>query len=87
MNPRESSRSAQTPIWEEPVRGFCTDPRQFVTLSGLDLVRSMLESGLGPPIRYMFGLGLTAVEPDGVKAALGNRAIGAEYWPTALAPG
>jgi hypothetical protein len=69
------------------VRGFYTDPGQFVTLSGLDLVRSMLESGLGPPIRYMFGLGLTAVEPGGVKAAPGNRAIGAEYWPTALAAG
>jgi uncharacterized protein (TIGR00369 family) len=26
----------------------------------------MLESGLGPPIRYLFGLGLTAVEPGGV---------------------
>jgi uncharacterized protein (TIGR00369 family) len=66
MNPRKSSRPAQTPIWEEPVRGFYTDPGQFVTLSGLELLRSMLESGLGPPIRYLFGLGLTAVEPGGV---------------------
>ena len=66
MNPRKSSRAAQAPIWEEPVRGFYTDPGQFVTLSGLDLLRTMLEGGLGPPIRYMFGLGLTAVEPGGV---------------------
>jgi uncharacterized protein (TIGR00369 family) len=63
MNP---GLSAQTPIWEEPVRGFYTDPGQFVTRSGLDLLRSMLEGGLGPPIGYLFGLGLAAVEPGGV---------------------
>jgi uncharacterized protein (TIGR00369 family) len=63
MNP---GLSAQTPIWEEPVRGFYTDPGQFVTLSGLDLLRGMLEGGLGPPIGYLFGLGLAAVEPGGV---------------------
>jgi uncharacterized protein (TIGR00369 family) len=63
MNPRKSSRSAQTPVREEPVRGFYTDPGQFVTLSGLDLLRTMLDSGLGPPIRYLFGLAPTAVEP------------------------
>ena len=62
----EGSPSGETPIWEEPVRGFYTDPGQFVTLSGLDLLRSMLESGLGPPVRYLFGLGLTSVEPGGV---------------------
>ena len=66
MNTRESSRFAQTPIWEEPVRGFYTDPGQFVTLSGLDLLRDMLEGGLGPPVRYMFGLELATVEPGGV---------------------
>jgi len=66
MSPRKSSRSAQVPIWEEPVRGFYTDPGQFVTLSGLELLRNMLEGGLGPPVRYLFGLGLTAVEPGGV---------------------
>ena len=54
------------PIWEEPVRGFYTDPGQFVALSGLDLLRSMLEGGLGPPIRYLSGLELTSVEPGGV---------------------
>ena len=54
MNPRE------------PVRGFYTDPGQFVTLSGLELLRTMMESGLGPPIRYLFGLELTAVEPGSV---------------------
>jgi len=37
-----------------------------VTLSGLDLLHSMLDSGLGPPIGYLFGLGLAAVEPGGV---------------------
>src|SRR6516225_842383 len=58
--------SAQTPVWEEPVRGFYTDPGQFVTLSGLDLLRSMLESGLGPPVRYLFGLAPNSVEPGGV---------------------
>ena len=66
MNPRESGRSARTPVWEEPVRGFYTGPGQFVTLSGLELLRDMLESGLGPPIRYMFGLELTSVEPGSV---------------------
>ncbi len=66
MNPRKSSRSAPGPIWEEPVRGFYTDPGQFVTLSGLDLLRTMLDSGLGPPIRYLFGLAPTAVEPGSV---------------------
>jgi uncharacterized protein (TIGR00369 family) len=62
----ESGRSARVPVWEEPVRGFYTDPGQFVALSGLDLLRGMLDSGLGPPIGYLFGLGLTAVEPGGV---------------------
>jgi uncharacterized protein (TIGR00369 family) len=66
MKPRQPSPSGETPIWEEPVRGFYTDPGQFVTLSGLDLLRSVLEGGLGPPIRYLFGLGLTSVEPGGV---------------------
>ena len=62
----KSGRSALVPVWEEPVRGFYTDPGQFVARSGLDLLRSMLDSGLGPPIGYLFGLGLTAVEPGGV---------------------
>jgi uncharacterized protein (TIGR00369 family) len=66
MNPGLPGPSGETPIWEEPVRGFYTDPGQFVTLSGLDLLRSMLVGGLGPPIGYLFGLGLTAVEPGGV---------------------
>jgi uncharacterized protein (TIGR00369 family) len=66
MNPGLPGPSAQAPIWEEPVRGFYTDPGQFVTLSGLDLLRSMLEGGLGPPIRYLFGLAPTCVEPGGV---------------------
>jgi uncharacterized protein (TIGR00369 family) len=66
MNPGLPGPSAQRPIWEEPVRGFYTDPGQFVTLSGLDLIRSMLEAGLGPPIRYLFGLAPTSVEPGGV---------------------
>ena len=66
MNPPEPGRSAPRPIWEEPVRGFYTDPGQFVGLSGLDLLHSMLDGGLGPPIRYLFGLELTSVEPGGV---------------------
>ena len=49
MNP---GQPGETPIWEEPVRGFYTDPGQFVALSGLDLLRSMLEGGLAPPIGY-----------------------------------
>ena len=55
MNPGLPGPSGERPIWEEPVRGFYTDPGQFLALSGLDLLRSMLESGLGPPIRYLFG--------------------------------
>ena len=66
MTPGTSSPSAQTPIREEPVRGFYTDPGQFVALSGLDLLHSVLEGGLGPPIRYLSGLELTSVEPGGV---------------------
>jgi uncharacterized protein (TIGR00369 family) len=66
MSPGPPGPSAQAPIWEEPVRGFYTDPGQFVTLSGLDLLRGMLEAGLGPPIRYLFGLAPTSVEPGGV---------------------
>jgi uncharacterized protein (TIGR00369 family) len=37
-----------------------------VTLSGLELLRDMLDSGLGPPIRYLFGLTPTAAEPGAV---------------------
>jgi len=66
MNPGLPGPSGETPIWEEPVRGFYTDPGQFVTLSGLDLLRSLLEGGLGPPIRYLFGLAPTSVEPGAV---------------------
>ena len=64
MSPGLPSPSAL--VWEEPVRGFYTDPGQFVTLSGLDLLRSMLEGGLGPPVRYLFGLAPNSVEPGGV---------------------
>jgi uncharacterized protein (TIGR00369 family) len=66
MSPGLPRPSARAPIWAEPVRGFYTDPGQFVTLSGLDLLRSMLEAGLGPPVRYLFGLTPTSVEPGGV---------------------
>jgi uncharacterized protein (TIGR00369 family) len=66
MTPGKSGPSARAPVWEEPVRGFYNDPGQFVALSGLDLLCSVLDGGLGPPIRYLFGLGLTAVEPGGV---------------------
>jgi hypothetical protein len=45
MNPGLPGPSGETPIWKEPVRGFYTDPGHFVTLSGLDLLRGMLESG------------------------------------------
>ena len=55
-----------SPIWAEPVRGFYTDPGQFVALSGLDLLRAILDGGLGPPIRYLFGVELTAVDPGSV---------------------
>ena len=66
MIPGKSGSSAQGPIWEEPVRGFYTDPGQFVALSGLDLLHAMLDGGLGPPIRYLSGLELTCVEPGAV---------------------
>ncbi len=66
MKPGQPGPSGETPIWEEPVRGFYTDPGQFVTLSGLDLLRNVLEGGLGPPIRYLFGLAPTSVEPGAV---------------------
>jgi uncharacterized protein (TIGR00369 family) len=56
--------SSQTPIWEEPARGFYADPGQFLALSGLDLLRSVFEGGsLPPPIRYLCGVEVTAVDP------------------------
>jgi uncharacterized protein (TIGR00369 family) len=57
--------SSDPPIWEEPARGFYTDPGQFVALSGLDFLRSLVEGGSLPaPIGYLCGLRLSAVEPD-----------------------
>jgi uncharacterized protein (TIGR00369 family) len=54
----------ETRPWQAPVRGFFTDPGQFVALSGLDYLRSLVEGGsLPPPIGYFCGLRLTAVEP------------------------
>lgn len=56
-----------TPIWREPVRGFYTDTGHFLTLSGLDLLRSMADHGSRlPPIGYLTGLRLAAVEPGSV---------------------
>jgi uncharacterized protein (TIGR00369 family) len=56
--------STGTPIWEEPVRGFYVDPGQFLALSGLDHLRNALDGGsLPPPISYLCGLQLSAVEP------------------------
>jgi hypothetical protein len=53
-----------TPIWQEPVRGFYTDAGQFVALSGLDYLHSLVAGGsLPPPIGYFCGLRLSAVEP------------------------
>jgi hypothetical protein len=54
--------SGEMPIWEEPARGFYADPGQFLALSGLDSLRSVIEGGsLPPPIRYLCGLQLSAV--------------------------
>jgi uncharacterized protein (TIGR00369 family) len=59
--------SSKTPICEEPARGFYADPGQFLALSGLDSLRNMLGGGsLPPPIRYLCGLQLSAVEPGRV---------------------
>src|SRR5262245_47953019 len=58
--------AGETPIWREPVRGFYTDPGQFLARLGLELLRQTLESGLPPPIGYFFGLRLCAVEPGNV---------------------
>jgi uncharacterized protein (TIGR00369 family) len=54
--------SSDIPIWQEPVRGFYADPGQFLALSGLDFLRSE-GSSLPPPIGYLCGLHLSAVEP------------------------
>src|SRR5258706_4039581 len=63
--------TSATPIWQEPVRGFYTDPGQFVALSGLDHLRSLVEGGsLPPPIGYLCGLRLTAVESGGATFTL-----------------
>jgi uncharacterized protein (TIGR00369 family) len=66
MSPGLPGPSSVTPIWEEPVRGFYTDPGDFVARSGLEVFRGTLESGLGPPIRYLFGLVPASIEPDRV---------------------
>ncbi|HJQ60129.1 MAG TPA: PaaI family thioesterase [Vineibacter sp.] len=59
--------SSETPIWQEPVRGFYADPGQFLALSGLDFLRSTLNGGgLPPPFSYLCGAKLTAVEPGAV---------------------
>jgi len=65
MKSREAGPSAQTPIWEEPVRGSTPTPGSSWPCRGSTCFRSVLEGGLGPPVRYLFGLGLTAVEPGG----------------------
>lgn len=54
----------ETPIWEEPVRGFYFDPGAFAALSGLDLLRTYFDGvHLPPPISYLCGMRLTAAEP------------------------
>ena len=59
--------SSEVPIWEEPARGFYADLGQFLALSGLDSLRSVLEGGsLPPPIHYLCGLQMSAVEPGSV---------------------
>ena len=59
-----SSAADETPMWEEPVRGFYTDPGLFAALSGLELQRTYFDGRqLGPPVRYLFGLTYTDAEP------------------------
>src|SRR5258706_13132081 len=63
--------TSATPIWQEPVRGFYTDPGQFVALSGLDPLQSIVEGGSFPPaMGYLCGLRLTAVESGSVTFTL-----------------
>ncbi|HEX6488940.1 MAG TPA: PaaI family thioesterase [Candidatus Dormibacteraeota bacterium] len=55
---------AETPIWEEPVRGFFIDPARFLKLSGLEVMRDYLEGARRPPpIHYLTGLIPTFVGP------------------------
>jgi len=62
---------SDTPIWQEPVRGFYMDPGQFVALSGLDYLRSLFEGGgLPPPIGYLCGLRIESVESGGATFTL-----------------
>ena len=56
--------TTEVPIWEEQPRGFYADPGQFLALSGLDHLRLSLESGSLPPMGYLCGLQMSAVEPD-----------------------
>ena len=59
------------PLWQEPVRGFYTDPGQFVAISGLDYLRNLLEGGgLPPPIGYLCGLRIASVESGGATFTL-----------------
>lgn len=59
--------TGQALIQQEPPRGFHVDPEQFVALSGLDQLRRVLGgASLAPPIGYLFGLQLTAVESGSV---------------------
>ena len=60
-------RAPKVPIWEEPVRGFYTDPGQAAALSGLELLRGFISRHtLPPPIHYLTGMMMTEVLPDSV---------------------
>jgi uncharacterized protein (TIGR00369 family) len=63
--------SPETPIWEGPPRGFYADHGRFLALSGLDNLRDWLGAGAPrPPIGYLCGLRMVAVEPGKVVFAM-----------------
>ena len=83
-------------IWTEPVQGGYPDPRMFLSLSGLEVMRGFIR-GLGPapPISYLTGMRPTQVGPGTATfsmpvtgwllsppglAQLGTLAILALYW-------
>lgn len=59
--------SEAVPIWQEPVRGAFTNPELFATLSGYELLRTYIDGRqLPPPLRNLYGLLITDVQPESV---------------------
>ena len=59
----------EAPPWREPVRGGYPDP-SLVRLSGVELLRALIESGTSPPIGHLVGMALTDVGLGGASFSM-----------------